>query len=490
MVQQVTPTTPSRPHLEALSTYQASVGTLVELYGSHFPTPEQGQIDLVFNGAFEGQDGSKIPVNFSSPTRQVDAGTLRWTGFGPFTNPFAPGTSEPGEFVGTVSARMVMPDGEVVEDSDPMPVSFGVDPSLVVREFQPVTASCSSGVLRALGGAAYRMEVEAIGFTPVSFTYSFSAPGMNMAPLSVRHKAGGATDIMGTRGDFLIPAVPVNFPSYGGIMTVAARDNEGRLYQNAFAVNVHRPLEVFYNGNVGIAEVMAPAPVSGCIPGGVNGRSVTYTESQVETRSRSYAVAWAESWLSSHTVAQGSNETIGLSETNGVGFSTTDGQSFNWSLGTEVSGSLGLDKLVSVGVKGNAEVGGVDSRSVSQSQNRQTGVNASTTTTETESVSEANGGSQGESFAWAVSSSEAIATGFGGRVVAGTYGVFYRQTLRMIRRAALVAYNQCGHASVVADVDFVDWNWSPDLALGDACPPLPVSNLPPAECLVSPCTGE
>ena len=93
-------------------------------------------------------------------------------------------------------------------------------------------------------------------------------------------------------------------------------------------------------------------------------------------------------------------------------------------------------------------------------------------------------------IAWDVSSSQSIARGFDGHVIANTFGVFYRQTIRLTRRAAMVAYNQCGVAEVVGDVDFTDWAWSPDLALGDSCPPLPASNLPPAACYVPPCTGQ
>ena len=62
--------------------------------------------------------------------------------------------------------------------------------------------------------------------------------------------------------------------------------------------------------------------------------------------------------------------------------------------------------------------------------------------------------------------------------------------MRVLRRAAVVTYNQCGSASVVAELDFHDWAWSPDLALSNACPPLPTSNLPDAVCYVPPCGGE
>jgi hypothetical protein len=476
-------------HVLGLSTYEASVGTLIEAYGYDFPTPGDGRVALVFDGTFESDDGQLVPASFEAPVRRVNGSTVRWTGFGPFDNPFHPGGGI-GTFRGTVAARVVMSDGETLDDPNPTEIDFDVGPSLIVRELQPVTANCNGGVLRALGGASYRVAVEAIGFDPVSVTYSLSAPALDAYGVSVRHLPTSRFDSVGERGDFTVPPVPDGVPSYGAIMTIQAKDESGAVRQSVFGLNVHRPIEVFYNGNVEVAEVLAPVPVSGCIPGGINGREVEYGETQSESRSRNYEVAWNESWLAGHTVAVGSEDTVGLSETNGVGFSTTDGQSFRWSLGTEVSGEFGISELVSLGVNVTSEVGGEKSRQVSNNVNRESGVNASTTTTETEEISQQRGGEQGEAFAWSVSSDQAISTGFSGHVIAGTYGVFYRQTVRLTRRAAVVAYNQCGFAKVVGDVDFTDWQWSPDLALGNECPPLPASNLPTAECYVPPCSGD
>lgn len=488
-LQSTTPTPEAQAKVFALSTYSASVGTMVEAYGTDFPRTVDGRTQLRFVGTFRSASGSNESVDMTVDVRRVDAGTLRWTSFGPYANPFSH-AGEIGWFHGTVGARVTKRDGTVVDEAEPTSISFEVQPSVMVTDLQPVTATCDAGILRGLGGAPYRISVEAAGFEPETFTYIISAPALQMAPIKVRTVATDVRDTVGNRADIVLPPVPAGIPSYGAIVTVQATDKEGRIIQNSFGLGVHRPLEIFYNGNVEVAEVMAPVPTSGCLPGGITGRDVSYSESQAETRSRSYAVSWNESWVNSHTVSQGSSETIGLSERNGVGFATTNGQSFNWSLGTEVSGSVGLDSLVKMGVSVDASVGGDVNQSNTASQNREQGVNASSTTTETESVSQSQGGAQGENFAWSISSSEVISRGFSGYVIPETYGVFYRQTLRLVRRAALVAYNQCGYAQVVGEVDFTDWTWSPDLAVGESCPPLPASNLPPAQCNISPCAGE
>lgn len=483
-----TPVPETGTEILALSTYSASLGTLVEVYGSAFPDPSQGELELSFSGTFRGASGREEHVSFSDVARFVDPATARWTGYGPFRNPFSAG-QEIGHFVGEVTTRIRRPDGSRTESSPPLDVDFEVLPSLVVRDFQPLAASCSGPVERALGGAAYRVRVEALGFAPAVYTYTLSTPSVASGRVSLRQLASGTLDTVGQRGDFVLPEVPDGLPSYGAVLSIEGRAASGETYRSVFGFQVHRPLEVFYNGNVQIAEVLAPTPVSGCIPGGDAGRDVDYAESQTETRSKGYNLSWNQSWLSSRTVAVESQQTIGLSEQNGVGFSTTDGESFNWSLGAEVNGSVSLFKLVELGVGFTASMGGGTSRNVERSMNRTSGIDASTTTTESDSVTEQNARDLGEGFSWEASSSESIARGFGGMVLPRSYGVFYRQTMRLLRRAAVVTYNQCGSASVVAELDFYDWAWSPDLALSNQCPPLPASNLPDAACYVPPCGG-
>lgn len=478
------------PEVAALSTYEASIGTLVEVYGQNFPLRSAGRVMLAFQGNFEADDGSVHPIDEEFPATVVDRGTLRWDSFGPYRVPFSPTGNQTGAFYGIVFARTVADDGTVTESNEPLEISFRVKPSLLVHELQPLSASCGAPVSRALGGAAYRLRVEALGFEPESFTYTIAAPAAGIDPVSIRHPATGQYDVVGEHGDFVFPEVPEEILAYGAVLSVQATDVTGRLHGSAFAIAVHRPLEFFYNGNVAVAEVMSPVPVSACIPGGENSRDASYNESMSETRERAYSLNWNESWLSSHTVASSSSQTVGLSETNGVGFATTDGEAFRWHLGGEVGGEIGLSKLVSLSLKTTFGIAGETSRQVNNSQDRTTGLNESSTTTDTESATESAGGGTGETFAWSVSSTDTVSRDFGGRVIAGTFGVFYRQTLRLLRRGALVAYNQCGAASVVGEVDFTDWTWSPDLALGSSCPPLPMSNLPPAECLVSPCFDE
>lgn len=88
------------------------------------------------------------------------------------------------------------------------------------------------------------------------------------------------------------------------------------------------------------------------------------------------------------------------------------------------------------------------------------------------------------------SESKGISQSFSGYIPRGRYGIFYRQTTRWIRRADVVSYDLCGLASHMGELQFNEWDWAPDLAIGESCDvEPPPSNLPSARCLISPCGG-
>ncbi|MGE0787359.1 MAG: hypothetical protein AB7S26_16930 [Sandaracinaceae bacterium] len=471
------------PRLAALSVYAAPIGTPVQLYGSDF-TADASYV-AVFDGSYDTAEGSEA-VSLRQDLDYVDAGVLEWRHFGPHDLPFSTRGARVGTFYGTVTIVREMPDGEPELASDPLDVTFDVLPSLLVHEFQPITANCAEPADRALGGGAYRLRVEAIGIEPVNFTYTLATPDLaGSEPIVERHLAQGRFDTIGERGDFVLPTVPSDTQAYDAVFVIEALDANGGAVRNAFAVGVHRPIEVYYNGNIEVAEILAPEPVSACTPGGEAGRQVSYNETQTETRTRTFDVSWNQSWRTDHTVSVGSSETVGASASNGVGYGISDGQSVTWEFGGKAE--IALSEAVKLGFSGSRSQ--TDSHTESVERNATEGVSRSETTTNTESRTNSESVGAAEGFAWSVSSSESIARGFGGTVIAGTYGVFYRQAVRMLRRAVVVTINQCGATEVVGEVSFNDWTWAADLALGDSCPPFPTSNLPEAECLLPPCGG-
>jgi hypothetical protein len=100
------------------------------------------------------------------------------------------------------------------------------------------------------------------------------------------------------------------------------------------------------------------------------------------------------------------------------------------------------------------------------------------------------GTSAAEEETWVTTSSETVGIGFSGLIPRGRYGIFYRQTTRWVRRAEVRAYDLCGLASHLGELQFNEWTWAPDLAIADDCgsePPPP--NLPAAHCFIDPCGG-
>lgn len=122
----------------------------------------------------------------------------------------------------------------------------------------------------------------------------------------------------------------------------------------------------------------------------------------------------------------------------------------------------------------------------SASQTQSLGVTQSTSNgiSQTEQMVNQTHGSNTE----AVSSSKTINTTFGGMILAGYYGAFYRQTLRLLLQGSIVAYDQCGAGEIVGQVSGTTYTWAPDLAQGPTCRPLPQPDLPPYQCLIAPCT--
>jgi hypothetical protein len=106
------------------------------------------------------------------------------------------------------------------------------------------------------------------------------------------------------------------------------------------------------------------------------------------------------------------------------------------------------------------------------------------------SINEVASTGNSESISNSMVSSEfkAILQSFSGYIPRGRYGIFYRQTTRWVRRAEVISYDLCGIGSHMGELLFNEWDWAPDLAIGENCDVSPPpSNLPRARCLISPC---
>lgn len=364
------PITSTKPHLLALSTYSASLGTPVQAYLANPPPTDARSIELVFNGIFTHGDGRVDQVNTTQALSRTEAGAASWTSFGPFVHPFAPNDPDVGVFSGKAGIRVVNADGSVSMDEMPVPVSFEVKPSIIITELQPLTADCGKPALRLIGAMSYKIKARVIGFEATNIEYSFETPNVvpdnagqpmlgtdgDGKPLYLTTKVAHAVapsangvDTVDGNDVLVLPPVPADRPNYGVVFAIIARDAAGKSVKSAFGMTAHKPLEVFYDGRYELAQIYPPVPVSSCMPGGQQGRQVEYSEAQTESRQRQLTVTLSSNWTRGEennwstsdgkTVSRATTVTDGYSRTHGTSNtfsferngSTTNGVSYNWS---------------------------------------------------------------------------------------------------------------------------------------------------------------
>jgi hypothetical protein len=484
------------PQVIGLSKTGVAVGQSVEILGANFAHGTEGHAIALFEGEFRAKSGAIHPVSYEVRPHWEDGNRLVWPHVGPYTVPFSPTGDETGKFVGTLTVINVADDGSETF-SDPSDMELEILPSVIITGLAPVESDCAEPSKVILDNFAYKVGVEAIGFTPRNFTYVTDSP-FQVIPKVMRQEAVANADTFGEDGEIVFPAVPSDRPFYTGTLVVAALDDNDEEHAIAISIGVHRPFEYVMYDKVEVAEIEAAQPVSGCIAGGTEmGRTVTYTESASESRSRTTGVTWNEQWLSQHTGTISQSR----SETNSVGLtineSSTEGGEINWENGRDIGGGASaggsLFGLVEVGVEGKyTDISRDGGSTYSETTSGYTvGQDFSSTDTESWAFSNTQGYtlSSGGSDFWTVSSEQSTIVSFEGLILPGQFGVFYRQTTRMALPGAVIAYNRCGIAEVVGEANFFDYTWSVDLGTGNVCPDLPESNLPEAECFIAPCSG-
>ena len=475
----------------ALSQYSGMLGDPIDVYVTELPTPDEGRLEICFEGRFDADAGGGCQVDTCYPLRRIDDTTVRWSHFGPYQEPFC-GASDgvEGRFQGDVTLHLITPDGESLHQAQPLAdIDFEVQPSLVIADFQPLTSSCSGPIKRVIGGIPYMMQVNPNGFDAVHYTYHFNAPSIGES-FSVRQVAQGAAgDAIGMNGDFVFPPVPSGLKSYGALVSVLAQDATGRQYANVVAFTVHRPLEIFANGSVKVSEIFAPEPISGCLFGTQSGLTVSQSEVRTDTRSRSLSTNWSDAWSRAQTNTTQSQVTVGSTVANQFQFQFQDQNTLAW---TDISGTtagwddgaalqaggslnFGLSGEGSIGISGTGAKAGFSSgislngsytdsltnafrqtdtdqfqnqivSSNGRTRNRTDGYNESVTSTDSEAITDGESGSEGGADASTVSSSVSDANARSAICFNGQACQWYRQAVRIKHLASVVAYDKCGLA--------------------------------------------
>lgn len=485
-----------KPLLNSISSLSLKVGDPVQFTGANFINDNRATTRLTFRGTFHRAQGGTETVHFVIEPSVVNANTVLWERFGPYRVPFSTNGNHIGTFKGEILAANVLhAGGQLIQDGS-LPVEIQVQPSIIVKKFEAVGASCLKASPIILDHVPYVMEVEAIGFAPTSFNYTISAGallnkvttnGGASDPVLISHQAAGQVDKLGEQEYFNFAPVPEGLHGYNASISVTANTLQGNSVSYFLPITIRRPLEIRYDGNVEAAQIYQAVPVSGCLFGDVTGRTVNYTETHSEIKERGFTIGFSTNWQTTYTQAHTDSYGQGGAQANSVGFTTTDGINVGWSLNAEVGGEVGIGKLAKVGVKVGTGVSFGRSHTESMSGDRTVSANWSYNEAVSESQSASQSVTESGSQIWRVSSTDSESLNYQAQLLPNMYGVFYRQVTRLISTMKVVAYDLCGNWSVVGSMSMSNYTWAPDMAMSSHCPPFPTSNLPAKACLKPPC---
>jgi hypothetical protein len=383
------------PFVDALTPSRFSLGQRISVFGSGFASPSRGATELHLRGTFTPQAGTAADVDVVVPLHYVNPGLADFV----FEAGHAP--SGFGDTIGTFNgygwAVSRDHDGVVTGQTEaPHLFALSIAPSIAVWAFGPDTGTCEKPTSGdSVVGTKFNLSVQLLGFAlptvynPITVEVLYApVAGGDFQRQTFSITSGDTLDVAGI--DF--GPLPDDVLTGTGSVSVSAHDTEGTTVTRAVSVLLHRELYVEYDGNINLAETYDAAAVSGCISGGEYGRSVNYTESSGETRSRSVAI----------------NAGAGLTIIPSI---------LNLSFGINVSESISSNTSQSLAISGH--------------------------------------------------------------VIPRQYGVFYRQTQRLLRRGTIVQFSSCGVKNPLGEALVTDWTWAPDLAITNngVCPPFPDTNL-------------
>lgn len=433
-----------QPVLQMVAPTAVSAGDVMTIFGQGFADAQVGQTRLLFTGVFQGTSGNIEPVNLEVTPVFKTQGQLEWT-FGP-NIPFSP-RAETGTFRGTVSAVNVGLDGSL-KHATPLSTQVQVRPSILIKQLRPVNAGCAAGITDTLEDSKMLLEVEAIGLkagngvAPLRFVYTFLkqhfqfegyfGDTLGVDPEGLFPKTGAVSlidDVQGTvsRLGSGVPSTTYVSPGPASIGLTTGLDNMFKLlhFKTAPLPNAMADSE-----QVGIT-IMAVDSTGQTVKRTLSLKIWAPIEVQYEGAyqvAQSYDPVPVSGCIDGGDIGRDVTYTEMSSETRSRGYKFTG----------EISGGFDI-KVARLNASFGIEVNGD------------------------------------------VSSSQSTDLRISGKVLPNEYGVFYRQTLKVERSAKLRAHGPCGSTSSLGQVVVTDWIWSPDLAKGHACPPLPPSNLAPGQ---------
>ncbi len=274
------------PEVRLVSPPTLHAGDVVTVLGQDFVDPERGWTVVTLTGTFQSLQGASWAVDMAVEARHVNPGRVEFL--------FEPGTPPEGfghvlgTFTGDLRAVNV-DERESTPPSPPKEVALEVGPSLLIWELEPEGMNCTGDrIARTVSGETLELSLEAIGlqhptiYAPIRFSavwVSFEGDVMETAETET---GAAETELLIELGE-----LPYGKVQATALINLSATDEDGGVVERTLSIDVKRAQSIAYDGNVDIIELYAPVQVSSCLPGGPNGRDVSYTGGQSESRSRS-----------------------------------------------------------------------------------------------------------------------------------------------------------------------------------------------------------
>ncbi len=168
----------------------------------------------------------------------------------------------------------------------------------------------------------------------------------------------------------------------------------------------------------------------------------------------------------------GTSESVGASMSGSSGSSTVYGSTTSESRSKSFSGSFALESQQAISSSTAVTEASEESRSF--------------TVGGSGSVSEGFSSGQAESWdqSWVSSRSHATSVSLSAKLPNKRCAMIYRQTVRWVRQAQLYNYDLCGVRSLMGELSYNEWTWSPEIAIGPNCDSVR-SSLPKAQCFLA-----
>lgn len=417
------------PKIRMVSPGELAVGEELLILGEDFIPSERGSTLLTLRGTYFDDEGGSFPVQLLDVVKpsQAQSGALAWRLWPNIR--FHPTGDRLGYFLGEATLINKSNQGDQLV-SEPMLVKIQIKPSLIPRLVRPSRSQCQSLVTSTVEKTPFVLSVEAVGLRaasperPLTFSFAFRAEHWDVVTQSQTYPNTGAIrlDVAVTDGRIgtLEDGGGTSLVGDGQLKELRTRavPEEG----NSFDTTINVSVADGSGKTVALGIPLTVARVAGVLYDG----SMLIAEREAPVR------------VSDCIPGGDIGRQVNYSEDTHESRRRTMGFNYNVSLGVSLGLPAVADKL---GI--NFSVGfGMD-------------VDAT------------------------VVSGQSMGVSVGGRIMPGQYGVFYRQTTRVVRVGRLVAHDKCGGTTDLGQAILTDWLFTPELATGSVC--APPSKLPPAQ---------